>query len=167
MASISHPQTKSKVDQTRKWLNRIFDFTSTDDEPDKRIYWSLVSIPVLFFLVGVFYLCWNQCGLLKPYCSLCCALCTALCTKMEKEDLNPNYGTDLDEATSVAEVACVKVFIGSYFRQLLHDSWCDEWLITGKGHKSWVWERCCKWQPLSQLWGQANCHYSKIHFLMR
>ena len=107
MASISHPQTKSKVDQTRKWLNRIFDFTSTDDEPDKRIYWSLVSIPVLFFLVGVFYLCWNQCGLLKPYCSLCCTLCT----KMEKEDLNPNYGTDLDEATSVAEVACVIVFI--------------------------------------------------------
>ena len=111
MASISHPQTKSKVDQTRKWLNRIFDFTSTDDEPDKRIYWSLVSIPVLFFLVGVFYLCWNQCGLLKPYCSLCCALCTALCTKMEKEDLNPNYGTDLDEVTSVAEVACVIVYI--------------------------------------------------------
>ena len=124
MASISHPQTKSKVDQTRKWLNRIFDFTSTDDEPDKRIYWSLVSIPVLFFLVGVFYLCWNQCGLLKPYCSLCCTICKccsissiccniccALCTKLEKEDLNPYYGADLDEATSVAEVGCVIVFI--------------------------------------------------------
>ena len=30
---------------------------------------------------------------------------------MVKEDLNPNYGTDLDEVTSVAEVACVIVFI--------------------------------------------------------
>ena len=25
---------------------------------------------------------------------------------MEKEDLNPNYGADLDEATYVEEVAC-------------------------------------------------------------
>ena len=33
---------------------------------------------------------------------------------MEKEDLNPNYGTDLDEAPSVAEVACVKVFIDNF-----------------------------------------------------
>ena len=32
---------------------------------------------------------------------------------MEKEDLNPNYGTDLDEVTSVAEVACVIVYIRS------------------------------------------------------
>ena len=85
----------------------VLEHIPTDKEPDERIYWVLVSIPVLFFLIGVFFLCWNQCGLLKPYCSLCCTLCT----KMEKEDLNPNYGTDLDEATSVAEVACVIVFI--------------------------------------------------------
>ena len=90
-----------------KYFIQIFYFTSSDKEPDERIYWVLVSIPVLFFLIGLFFLCWNQCGLLKPYCSFCCAFCSALCTKMEKEDLNPNYGTDLDEATSVAEVASV------------------------------------------------------------
>ena len=94
-----------------KYFIQIFYFTSSDKEPDEKIYWVLVSIPVLFFLIGLFFLCWNQCGLLKPYCSLCCALCTALCTKMEKEDLNPNYGTDLDEVTSVVEVAFVIVFI--------------------------------------------------------
>ena len=88
----------------------VLEYIPTDKEPDERIYWVLVSIPVLFFLVGVFFLCWNQCGLLKPYCSICCALCT----KMEKEDLNPNYGADLDEVTSVAEVACVIVYIRSF-----------------------------------------------------
>ena len=31
--------------------------------------------------------------------------------KMEKEDWNPNYGTDLDDVTCVSEVACVIVFI--------------------------------------------------------
>ena len=43
---------------------------------------------------------------------------------MEKEDLNPNYGTDLDdyEATSVAEVACIIIFIRSHFGQLYLDS---------------------------------------------
>ena len=87
----------------------VLEYIPSDKEPDERIYWALVSIPVLFFLIGLFFLCWNQCGLLKPYCSLCCALCT----KMEKEDLNPNYGTDLDEAPSVAEVACVIIQIRS------------------------------------------------------
>ena len=94
MASISHPQTKSKVDQTRKWFNRIFDFTSTDEEPDKRIYWVLVSIPLLFFLVGLFFLCRNQYG---------------LCTNIVKEDLNPKYGKDFD-----AEVGYLIVFIRSH-----------------------------------------------------
>ena len=102
-ASISQPQ--NKVGHSQVYL-AVLEYIPSDKEPDERIYWVLVSIPVLFFLVGVFYLCWNQCGLLKPYCSLCCTLCT----KMEKEDLNPNYGTDLDEATSVAEVACVNVY---------------------------------------------------------
>jgi len=69
-------------------------------EPDERIYWVLVSIPILFFLIGVLILCWNQCGLLKPYYFFCCALCK----KMEKEDLNTNYGTDLDDASYVMEV---------------------------------------------------------------
>ena len=81
----------------------------TDKEPDERIYWVLVSIPLLFFLIGVFFLCWNKCGLLKPRSYICCAIYT----KMEKEDVNPNYGTDLDEATFVAEVACVILFIRS------------------------------------------------------
>ena len=103
---ISQPQTK--VDHSKDEL-AVLEYIPSDKEPDERIYWVLVSIPVLFFLVGVFFLCWNQCDLLKPYCSLCCTLCTALCTKMEKEDLNPNYGTDLDEVTSVAEVACAIV----------------------------------------------------------
>ena len=93
----------------------MFDFTSTDDEPDKRIYWVLVSIPVLFFLIGIFFLCWNQCGLLKPHCSICCALCT----KAVKEDLNPNYGTDLDEASSVAQVGCEIAFIRLF--NMIHD----------------------------------------------
>ena len=83
-----------------------------DSEPDERIYWVLVSIPILFFLIGVLILCWNQCGLLKPfYYYFCCALCK----KMEKEDSNTNYGTDLDDASYVMEVAYVKV---SIFRQL-------------------------------------------------
>ena len=30
---------------------------------------------------------------------------------MEKEDLNTNYGTDLDDASYVMEVVCVMVFI--------------------------------------------------------
>ena len=102
----------------------MLEYIPSDKEPDERIYWVLVLIPVLFFLVGVFYLCWNRCGRLKPYCSLCCTICKccsissiccniccAFCTKLEKEDLNPYYGADLDEATSVAEVACVIVFI--------------------------------------------------------
>ena len=104
----SSSQPLSKVDHSKDYL-AVLEYIPSDKEPDERIYWALVSIPVLFFLVGVFFLCWNQCGLLKPYCSSCCALCTALCTKMGKEDLNPNYGTDLDEVTSVAEVACVIV----------------------------------------------------------
>ena len=79
---------------------------SADSEPDERIYWVLVSIPILFFLIGVFILCWNQCGLLKPYYYFCCALCK----KMEKEDLNTNYGTDLDDASYVMEVFYVNVF---------------------------------------------------------
>ena len=107
-ASIIQPQ--SNVTQSKDYL-AVLEYIPTDKEPDERIYWILVSIPVLFFLIGLLFLCWNQCGLLKPYCSLCGALCTALCTKMEKEDLNPNYGTELDEATSVAEVACVVLFI--------------------------------------------------------
>ena len=41
---------------------------------------------------------------------------------MEKEDLNPNYGTDLDEAPSVAEVGCIIVFIRLYLGQLYLDS---------------------------------------------
>ena len=127
-ASISQPQ--SKVGHNKDYL-AVLEEIPSDKEPDERIYWVLVSIPVLFFLVGVFYLCWNRCGLLKPYCSLCCTICKccsicsiccniccALCTKLEKEDLNPYYGADLDEATSVAEVAFVIEFIRSYFRQL-------------------------------------------------
>ena len=105
---ISQPQRK--VDHSKDQL-AVLEEIPSDKEPDGRIYWVLVSIPVLFFLIGLFFLCWNQCGLLKPYCSSCCALCTALCTKVGKEDLNPNYGTDLDEVTSVVEVACVIVFI--------------------------------------------------------
>ena len=98
----------------------VMEYITTDKEPDERIYWVLVSIPVLFFLIGLFSLCWNQCGLLKPNCSIFCALST----RMEKEDLNPNYGTDLDdyEATSVAEVACIIIFIRSHFGQLYLDS---------------------------------------------
>ena len=91
----------SKVE---KWCLIPF---SADSEPDERIYWVLVSIPILFFLIGVLILCWNQCGLLKPYYYFCCALCK----KMEKEDLNTNYGTDLDDASYVMEVVCVMVFI--------------------------------------------------------
>jgi len=37
--------------------------------------------PMLFFLIGLFFLCWNQYG---------------LCTNMVKEDSNPKYGTDFD-----------------------------------------------------------------------
>ena len=76
----------------------------SDKEPDERIY--IDPIPVLFF-IGVFFLCWNRCSPLKSNCSICCALSK----KKVKEDLSPNYGTDLDEVTSVAEVACVIVFI--------------------------------------------------------
>ena len=91
----------SKVE---KWCLIPF---SADSEPDERIYWVLVSIPILFFLIGVLILCWNQCGLLKPYYFYCCALCK----KMEKEDLNTDYGMDLDDASYVMEVVYVKVFI--------------------------------------------------------
>ena len=75
----------------------VLEYIPTDKEPDERIYWILVSIPVLFFIIGVFFLCWNRCSLLKSNCS----------TKTVKEDLNPDYETDLDEFTSVAEVAVV------------------------------------------------------------
>merc|ERR1712004_737310 len=68
-----------------------------DKEPDERIY--IDPIPVLFF-IGVFFLCWNRCSPLKSNCSICCALSK----KKVKEDLSPNYGTDLDEVTSVVEV---------------------------------------------------------------
>jgi len=33
---------------------------NTDQCKDARIYWSLVAIPILFFLIGVFILCWKQ-----------------------------------------------------------------------------------------------------------
>ena len=98
-----------------KYFIQIFYFTSSDKEPDEKIYWVLVSIPVLFFLIGLFFLCWNQCGLLKPYCSICCAPST----KAVKEDLNPNYGTDFEEASSVAGVARAIVFIR--FFNMIHD----------------------------------------------
>ena len=51
---------------------------------------------MLFFLIGLVFLCWNQYG---------------LCTNMVKEDSNPKYGTDFD-----AEVCCVIVFIRSHPR---------------------------------------------------
>ena len=127
--SISQPH--SKVGRSKDYL-AVLEYIPSDKEPDERIYWVLVSIPVLFFLVGVFYLCWNRCGLLKPYCSvcgtickccsissICCNICYALCTKLEKEDLNPYYGADLDEAISVAEVVCVVVFIRCYLQATL------------------------------------------------
>ena len=85
------------------YICRSHSISTTVVKIDERIYWVLVSIPILFFLVGVFFLCWNQCGILKP----CCCICCGLCKKMEKEDLNPNYGADLDEASYVMEVACV------------------------------------------------------------
>jgi len=91
---LTNTQTNSPISEENT--------TSTNPgvvEIDERIYWVLVSIPILFFLVGVFFLCWNQSGLLKP----CCCVCCGLCEKMEKEDLNPNYGTDLDEASYVME----------------------------------------------------------------
>ena len=72
----------------------LLEYIPPDKEPDERIYWVLVSIPVLFFIIGLFFLCWNQYG---------------LCTNMVKEDSNPKYGTDFD-----AEVGCVIVFIRSH-----------------------------------------------------
>ena len=88
-----------------KYFIQIFYFTSSDKEPDEKIYLVLVSIPVLFFLIGLFFLCRNLGGLLNAYCTMCCAQST----RKEKEDLNPTYGTDLDEVTSVAEVAWIIV----------------------------------------------------------
>merc|ERR1711962_169241 len=37
------------------------DQCKADSEPDERIYLGFVSIPILFFLIGVFILCWSRC----------------------------------------------------------------------------------------------------------
>ena len=83
----------------------VLEYIPTDKGPDERIY--IDPVPILFFIFLCSFLCWNRCGLLKSICSICCALSK----KTVKEDLSPNYGTDLDEVTSVVEVACVTVFI--------------------------------------------------------
>ena len=49
---------------------------------------------MLFFLIGLVFLCWNQYG---------------LCTNIVKEDLNSKNGTDFD-----AEVGYLIVFIRSH-----------------------------------------------------
>ena len=46
-------------------------------------------------------------------------LCCAPSTKAVKEDLNPSYGTDFEEASSVAGVARAIVFIR--FFNMIHD----------------------------------------------
>ena len=59
---------------------------------------------MLFFLIGLFFICWNQYG---------------LCTNSVKEDSNPKYGTDFD-----AEVGCVIVFNRSHpgsATNMIHD----------------------------------------------
>ena len=70
--------------------NRISDF----------IYWGLISIPALFTLAGIVYMCWMHCKLKRK--------CLSLCTSLEKEDTNLDYGTyyyaDGDRRTDVMEV---------------------------------------------------------------
>ena len=67
---------------------------------------------------------------------------------MEKEDLNPNYGTDLDEASSVAQVARVIAFIRLF--NMIHD-------VT----KNWQQARDTNLEYENVDGSQENCHFSK------
>ena len=50
------------------------------------VYYSLVSIPVMFTIFGLIYMCRTNCKVREKCCKYCCV-------NLEKEDTNLDYGS--------------------------------------------------------------------------
>ena len=79
------------LSSTSRYLVYMFNiYIFAGEKPDDKVYYILVSIPVLFFLVGMIYMCHKICiPAIREKCCCCCRCCSI---DMEKKDDNLDYG---------------------------------------------------------------------------
>ena len=81
-------QLLSSTSRSRVYMFNIYIFAG--EKPDDKVYYILVSIPVLFFLVGMIYMCHKICiPAIREKCCCCCRCCSV---DVEKKDDNLDYG---------------------------------------------------------------------------